>query len=167
MLSSCVFSFIYGVPLCVHAEDAAVLDEVQVLAYKTRQKLEDTPVSISAISGDKLAESGILDAQDLVGYAPNFTMTQTGVGTLLAIRGISSDVNQGYEQSVALFVDGIHLGRPRLARAPFLDVEHIEVLRGSQGVLLGKNTTAGAISITNAKPSDVYEGSLTALYEPR
>ena len=118
-LSSCVFSFICCVPLFVHAEDAAVLDEVQILAYKNPQKLEDTPVSISAISGDKLADSGILDAQDLVGYTPNFTMTQTGVGTLLSIRGMSSDVNQGYEQSVGLFVDGIHLGRPRLARAIF------------------------------------------------
>ena len=165
-LSSCVFSFICCVPLFVHAEDAAVLDEVQILAYKNPQKLEDTPVSISAISGDKLADSGILDAQDLVGYTPNFTMTQTGVGTLLSIRGMSSDVNQGYEQSVGLFVDGIHLGRPRLARAPFLDVERIEVLRGSQGVLLGKNTTAGAINVINARPSQVYEGNLTALYEP-
>ncbi len=150
----------------MYAEDAAILDEVQVLAYKNPQKLEDTPVSISVITGDKLEKSGILDTQDLADYTPGFTMTQTGVGPLLVIRGMSSDINQGYEQSVALFVDGIHLGRPRLARAPFLDVDRVEVLRGSQGVLLGKNTTAGAISVINAKPSQVYEASITALYEP-
>jgi iron complex outermembrane receptor protein len=93
-------------------------------------------------------------------------MTQTGIGTNIAIRGVSSGVNQGFEQSAALFVDGIHFGRAQLARAPFLDIARIEVLRGPQSILFGKNSTAGAVSIITAKPGDEHEGSLTALYEP-
>src|SRR5690554_1852405 len=93
-------------------------------------------------------------------------MTQTGMGPTISIRGISSGVNQGFEQSAAQFVDGIHFGRTPLARAPLLDIERIEVLRGPQSILLGKNSTAGAISITTAQPTEEFEARITALYEP-
>lgn len=146
--------------------DTPVLDEIVVTAQKRVQKLEDVPISISTISGDKLEKSGITSAQGLSDYIPSFNMTQTGIGTNIAIRGISSGVNQGFEQSTAEFVDGIHYGRAQLARAPFLDIERIEVLRGPQSILFGKNSTAGAISIITAKPGDKLEGSFTALYEP-
>lgn len=146
--------------------DTPVLDEIVVTAQKRVQKLEDVPISISTISGDKLEKSGVTSAEGLSDYVPSFNMTQTGIGTNIAIRGISSGVNQGFEQSTAEFVDGIHYGRAQLARAPFLDIERIEVLRGPQSILFGKNSTAGAISIITAKPGDKLEGSFTALYEP-
>lgn len=146
--------------------ETPLLDEIVVTAQKRVQKLEDVPISISTISGDKLENSGITSAQGLSDYIPSFNMTQTGIGTNIAIRGISSGVNQGFEQSTAEFVDGIHYGRAQLARAPFLDIERIEVLRGPQSILFGKNSTAGAISIITAKPGDELEASLTALYEP-
>ena len=146
--------------------DTPALDEIIVTAQKRVQKLEDVPISISTISGDKLEKAGITSAQGLSDYTPSFNMTQTGIGTNIAIRGVSSGVNQGFEQSTAMFVDGIHYGRAQLARAPFLDIERIEVLRGPQSILFGKNSTAGAVSITTAKPGDKLEGSLTALYEP-
>lgn len=155
-----------SISVAVAQEDTPVLDEIVVTAQKRAQKQEDVPISISTISGDKLAESGITSAQGLSDYVPSFNMTQTGIGTNIAIRGISSGVNQGFEQSTAMFVDGIHYGRAQLARAPFLDIERIEVLRGPQSILFGKNSTAGAISIITAKPGDKLEGSFTALYEP-
>jgi iron complex outermembrane recepter protein len=146
--------------------DAPPLEEVIVTAQKRVQKLEDVPISISTISGDKIEQGGLVNAQDLADYIPSFNMTQTGIGTNIAIRGISSGVNQGFEQSAAIYIDGVHYGRAQLARAPFLDIERIEVLRGPQSILFGKNSTAGAISIITAKPGDKLEASLTLLNEP-
>jgi iron complex outermembrane recepter protein len=154
------------ISLPVLAADAPTLDEVIVTAQKRVQKLEDVPISVSTISGDKIEQGGIINVQALADYIPSFNMTQTGIGTNIAIRGISSGVNQGFEQSAAMFVDGVHYGRAQLARAPFLDIERIEVLRGPQSILFGKNSTAGAISIITAKPGDTHEASLSVLNEP-
>lgn len=149
-----------------HAAETPVLDEVVVTAQKRAQKLEDVPISLTALNGTKLEETGITSVAGIADYTPSFNMTQTGIGTNIAIRGISSGVNQGFEQSAAMFVDGIHYGRAQLARAPFLDIERIEILRGPQSILFGKNSTAGAISIINARPGDSFEGSLSLSYEP-
>ena len=142
------------------------LEEVLVTAQKRVQNLRDVPISVNALSGKKIESAGITSIERVADYIPSFNMTQTGIGTNIAIRGVSSGVNQGFEQSAAQFIDGVHYGRAQLARAPFLDIERIEVLRGPQSILFGKNSTAGAVSITTAKPGDELEGSLTALYEP-
>lgn len=147
-------------------ETGPTLDEVLVTAQKRAQNLQDVPISVDAIGGAKLEDAGITSAAGLSDYIPSFNMTQTGIGTNIAIRGISSGVNQGFEQSAAEFVDGIHYGRSQLARAPFMDIERIEVLRGPQSILFGKNSTAGAISVITAKPTDHFEGNLSATYEP-
>jgi iron complex outermembrane receptor protein len=148
------------------ANDSPILEEMLVTAQKRVQSLRDVPVSVNAMSAEKIESSGLTNVEKLGDYIPSFNMTQTGIGTNIAIRGISSGVNQGFEQSTAQFVDGIHYGRAQLARAPFLDVERIEVLRGPQSILFGKNSTAGALSIINAKPSDEFEAKVTALYSP-
>jgi iron complex outermembrane recepter protein len=148
------------------AAETPVLDEVVVTAQKRAQKLEDVPISLTALNGAKLEDAGITSISGIADYTPSFNMTQTGIGTNIAIRGISSGVNQGFEQSAAMFVDGIHYGRAQLARAPFLDIERIEILRGPQSILFGKNSTAGAISIINAKPGDEFEGNVSLSYEP-
>ena len=163
LLSVIITSYI-GLP--AFAAEAPLLDEIVVTAQKRVQKLEDVPISLTALDGTKLEEAGITSIAGIADYTPSFNMTQTGIGTNIAIRGISSGVNQGFEQSAAMFVDGIHYGRAQLSRAPFLDVERIEVLRGPQSILFGKNSTAGAISIINAKPGDKLEGSLNLSYEP-
>jgi len=146
--------------------DSPALEEVMVTAQKRPQSLRDVPLSVNALSGEKIESAGITNIETLRDYIPSFNMTQTGIGTNIAIRGISSGVNQGFEQSAAQFIDGIHYGRAQLSRAPFLDIKRVEVLRGPQSILFGKNSTAGAISITTAKPGDELEGKLSALYEP-
>jgi outer membrane receptor protein involved in Fe transport len=148
------------------AAETPVLDEIVVTAQKRVQKLEDVPISLTALNGTKLEKAGITSIAGIADYTPSFNMTQTGIGTNIAIRGISSGVNQGFEQSAAMFVDGVHYGRAQLARAPFLDIERIEILRGPQSILFGKNSTAGAISIINAKPGNEHEGTLTLSYDP-
>ncbi|NIB40070.1 TonB-dependent receptor [Pseudomaricurvus alkylphenolicus] len=154
-----------AVPHLSHAETYA-LEEVVVTAQKREQSLMDVPISVNAVDGAKMNEAGITNLEGMTAYVPNLTMNQTGIGTIIAIRGISSGINQGFEQSVGQYVDGIYYGRAQLARAPFMDLERVEVLRGPQSILFGKNSIAGAISMLTAKPTDEFEGSISALYEP-
>jgi iron complex outermembrane receptor protein len=146
---------------------SAVLEEVIVTAQFREQSLQDVPVSVSALSGEKMMEAGLNKIQDLQAYVPNLTMSENGIGTAIYIRGIGSGINQGFEQSVGMYVDGIYYGRAQLARAPFLDLARVEVLRGPQNILYGKNSIAGAISIITAKPSDEFEGMVAVVYEPK
>lgn len=148
------------------AHAAPMLEEVIVTAQLRSQSLQDVPVSVSAIGGEKMMEAGIAKIEDLQAYVPNFTMSESGIGTDIYIRGIGSGENQGFEQSVGMYVDGIAYGRAQLARAPFLDLSRVEVLRGPQNILMGKNSIAGAISIQTANPSEYAEGNIQVTYEP-
>ncbi|CAA0088729.1 Vitamin B12 transporter BtuB [Zhongshania aliphaticivorans] len=145
---------------------AAQLEEVIVTAQIREQSLQDVPVSVSAISGSKMMEAGLSKIEDLQAYVPNFTMTESSIGTDIYIRGIGSGENQGFEQSVGMYVDGIYYGRAQLARAPFLDLARVEVLRGPQNILLGKNSIAGAINISTASPTEETELFVQGTYEP-
>jgi len=92
-------------------------------------------------------------------------ITQTAIANRIAIRGIASGDNKGFDQSVAMFVDGIYYGRDQLSRMPLVDLERVEVLRGPQPTLFGKNAIAGAVNVVSRRPSDEFEGSLSASYE--
>ncbi len=151
--------------VAVYAQDFT-LEEIVVTAQIREQSLQDVPLSVSAVTGDKLADAGIEKIDDLVGYVPNIHMTESGLSTQLRIRGIGSDNNQGFEQSVGLYVDGVSYGRQQLIRAPFLDLERVEVLRGPQSILFGKNSISGALNMSTAKPTSELEGYITAVYEP-
>lgn len=142
------------------------LEEVVVTAQKRSQSLQDVPISVSAVSGEKLNEAGITNFADLSAYVPNFQKSDTALGPVLLIRGIGSGVNQGFEQSVVQYADEIAMGRAPLARMPFMDLERVEILRGPQNVLFGKNSVGGALSLTTNKPGEVFEGSVTLEYEP-
>jgi iron complex outermembrane recepter protein len=144
----------------------AALEEVIVTAQKRAESLQDVPLSVSAVSADKLFEAGINKISDLKNYVPSFFMVEGAGGNTISIRRVSSGLNVGFEQSVGTYVDGLYHGRSRQASAPFLDLERVEVLRGSQSILFGKNSVAGALNITTARPTDSFEGSLSALYEP-
>ena len=119
----------------VAAGEEATLDEVVVTAQKREESLQDVPLSVEAVSGDKLADSGILRMDDLKAYVPNLQMTETGIANNIYIRGIGSGLNQGFEQSVSMYADGIYRGRGHQSRMPFLDLARIEVLRGPQPTL--------------------------------
>ena len=154
---------IAALPGTVHSQ---MLEEVIVTAQKRAESLMDVPLSVSAVSGDKMLESGIRNLGDLTAYVPNFQKSETSIGNYLSIRGISSGINQGFEQSVVQYMDDVALGRSPLARAPFMDLARVEVLRGPQNVLFGKNSIGGALSLVTNQPTDEFEGSFMLEYEP-
>jgi outer membrane receptor protein involved in Fe transport len=145
--------------------DEVVLEEIVVTAQKREESLQDVPISVNAISGEKLAEAGIARLDDLKAYVPNLQVTETGIANNFYIRGIGSGLNQGFEQSVSTYSDGVFRGRGPQSRMPFLDLERIEVLRGPQPVLFGKNAIAGAVNLISARPTDEFMGSVRATYE--
>jgi len=150
----------------VQAQDSDyALDEIIVTAQKRVQTLQDVPISVTVVGGDKLVEAAIMNLDDLAPYVPNFSKSESGIGPVLQIRGIASGNNPGFEQSVVMYMDDIALARHSLARMPFMDLERVEVLRGPQNVLFGKNSIAGAISMVTAKPSDELEGSVSVRYD--
>jgi outer membrane receptor protein involved in Fe transport len=141
------------------------LEVIQVTAQKRAQGLQDVPISISAISGDLLKNSNMNSLSDMSSSVPNLTITKSGITNQIGIRGISSGGNKGFEQSVAMYVDEVYYGRDQLIQLPLVDLERVEVLRGPQPTLFGKNAIAGAISLTSARPTENFEASITTLYE--
>jgi iron complex outermembrane recepter protein len=140
------------------------LEEVIVTAQKREESLQDVPISVSAVSGDKIKEAGIRGLEDMSAYVPNFSVSKDAIGDKISIRGISSGTQAGFEQSVSTFVDGIYRGRGVQSRYAFLDVQSVEVLRGPQGTLFGKNVIGGAVNVRSAKPTDTLDGEVSATY---
>jgi iron complex outermembrane recepter protein len=154
-----------GTPIQAQESDARALEEIVVTAAYREQGLQDVPVSISAVTGDMMAQTAMQKAEDIQFLVPNFTLTETGIGTNAFVRGIGSGINQAFEQSVGTYVDGVYFGRAQQWRAPFLDIERVEVLRGPQSILFGKNSVAGALNISTARPTDEFEGYVRASWE--
>jgi outer membrane receptor protein involved in Fe transport len=145
----------------------AVLEEVIVTAQMRSQSLQDVPISITSFSGDMLEERQLYSFENLVPDLPNVEfISSPGLDKALGIRGLfTSTGNPAFEQSVGVFSDDVYVSRGRLYNLSFIDVERIEVLRGPQGVLAGKNAVAGAINIHSRKPTDDFEAGLIASYE--
>jgi iron complex outermembrane receptor protein len=142
------------------------LDEVIVTAQKRAENVLTVPLSISVVAGEKLQDFGLVDLRDIQTYIPNLAITQTPSNSFVYIRGIgTAGLTLSFESSVALFVDGIYGGRNRQFVDPFLDIDRVEVLRGPQGALFGRNTSAGAISVSTARPTEDFQAWTQGDYE--
>ncbi len=141
------------------------LEEQIVTAQKREESLQDVPISVAAVSGQKIDDAGIETLEDLTVFLPNIHFTETGFSTQVRVRGIGSDNSQGFEQSVGMYIDGIYHGRAQLFRTPMMDMERAEMLRGPQSTLFGKNSIAGALNLTTARPTEELEGKLTVSRE--
>jgi iron complex outermembrane receptor protein len=167
LLSTTMLVSLYaGSAMAAEADDAqSTLGEVVVTAQKREQKLQDVPISMEVVSGDKLADFNTNDFKQMVKFAPNVSVETTAGNDTIYIRGFGSPpANFSFDQSVSLYMDGVYAGRNRQAQAPFFDLARVEVLRGPQGALFGKNTPAGAVSVVSAGPTSSFEGGVTALY---
>ena len=131
---------------------AQELEEIIVTATKKEESLQDISVSVTVIDGNLIEKAAVNSLQDLGRYVPNFSVSENAISTITTMRGISIGANQSFEQSVGLFVDGVHMPKGRQFRTGMFDVERVEVLRGPQGTLFGKNTLTGAINVISAKP---------------
>ncbi|TXH94337.1 MAG: TonB-dependent receptor [Rheinheimera sp.] len=152
-------------PLSIHpqlwaaAEPQSRLEVIEVTAQKVVQNLQDVPVSASVLKTEQIENQAISDLSELSAQVPGLKIADSTINTFIYLRGVGSGNNRAFEQAVSLFVDGIYLGRDRQYRAPFLDLARVEVLRGPQGVLLGKNTIAGALNLTTQGASAGTEPS--------
>lgn len=142
------------------------LEEVIVTAQKRAESAQDVPISINALSGDQIRLTGAGNLEGLSDSLPNVDIADSPGTTRVVIRGLGSGTgNAGFEQSVGMFVDGIYASRAAIFQAPFLDLERIEVLKGPQGVLFGKNSIAGALSLISNKPGEEFEAEISGSYE--
>ena len=132
------------------------IDDIVVTATKMGEtSLQSTPIAVTAISGEDLASRGIRDVQDLKAYVPSLQVADLSGYTQLYVRGIGSNiVFIGSDPSTTMHLDGVYLARPLAYLNDFLDVERIEVLRGPQGTLYGRNSVGGTVNIVSRKPSD-------------
>ena len=146
--------------------DELIIEEIMVTATKQEASLQDVPVALSVMTGDKVNEQGAFSLEDIVQFIPNVDITETSGGEKMFIRGIGTFGNSGFEQSVGTFVDGVYRGRGQASRAALLDLERVEVLKGPQNTLFGKNTVSGALNITSASPTDEFEASISGTFEP-
>jgi iron complex outermembrane recepter protein len=147
------------------AGDDVALETIIVTAQKRAENVQDVPISMTVLGGAMLQDYHVDTIQDLQSYVPNLLVQSATVPNQYFIRGFGSQAaNDSFEQSVSVYVDGVYAGRNRQFMIPFFDVSQVEVLRGPQGALLGKNTAAGAISITSARPTDTFEGAATLTY---
>lgn len=147
-------------------EAQPVLEEVVVTARKRAESIQDVPISISAFSGNFLKESSVNDLQQLATYSPNFYMSKSSqvANQRIIIRGVGSAGNNAIEPSVAVFIDGVYYPRPSSVVGNLQDIEQVEVLKGPQGTLFGRNASMGALNITTRKPTEDFYAEVSGSY---
>ncbi|MBT8138658.1 MAG: TonB-dependent receptor [Gammaproteobacteria bacterium] len=148
-----------------NAQDNA-MEEVVVEGDQSGTQILDDLVSVSALDAEKLADAGIENVEDVAAYVPNLVLTQTETGTNIFIRGIGAGVNQGFDQSVGLFSDGVPLPRSNMARAPFLDLAGVQVKRGPQYILDGNYAIAGSVHMISNLAVDEFKAGVDINYIP-
>jgi len=133
------------------------LEDIIVSARRREESIQSTPVAVSAISPTELANAAALDIRDLVGRTPNLVLDPVNAGpsaAAISIRGISfEDIEKSFDPAVGVLIDGVYIGTNTGQLLDFFDFEAIEVLRGPQGTLFGRNTTAGVINIRRTRPT--------------
>ena len=145
---------------------AQAVEEIIVTAQKREQSLQDVPISISTFTGEFLEDSGIDTLQQLGQYTPNLSLAFSSqlANNRIILRGVGSVGNSAIEPGVAVFVDGIYIPRPSSVIGTLTDLEIVEVLRGPQGTLFGRNASMGALNIRTRRPEDEFSGNIRASY---
>ena len=143
----------------------SAMEEITVTARKRKENLQNAPISISAFTGEGLAYRGVTKIDGLANFTPNLVFQSnpgdggSSASAAIYIRGIGqSDFVPTVEPGVGLYVDGVYIARSVGSILDLVDVQRIEVLRGPQGTLFGRNTIGGAISVTTKKPDDILAG---------
>jgi len=149
------------------ADDGAAVASVAELIVTARlqaERAQDVPIPLSVISGESLEEKGAYTLEDIQRQVPSFVALNSNPrNSSVGIRGVGiSTASDGLDTSVGFYFDGVYLGRPGMALADLIDVESFEILRGPQGTLYGRNTSAGVVSVRTRKPSFTPEATVEA-----
>lgn len=146
----------------VSAQEPFVIEEVLVTAQKRTQSSQDIPLAVQALSADVLAQNGITTLSDLSSISPGFKFADTqGTNNVSALRGVNSFAfGFGLEESIPFYLDGVYLGNGFDMLGELLDVERVEVLKGPQGTLFGRNASGGAVSVITKKPTNEFEAEV-------
>ncbi|MFM7028216.1 MAG: TonB-dependent receptor [Chakrabartia sp.] len=145
------------------------LEEIVVTAQKRTESLQDTPIAITAVPAAQLELRGIAEAKDLSAIAPNVSVvgaTTNATAAVVTIRGIptAADESQGYDSPIGIYVDGVYMARSSASTFEVADIDRVEVLRGPQGTLFGRNTTGGAVNFVTRMPEDEFGITLRGGY---
>jgi iron complex outermembrane receptor protein len=145
-------------------QNTGQLEEVLVTATHRTENIQDIAVSVTAISGAELDKADIFDPATIALRVPNMTYGEFAPGqAIISLRGVNSaDDGAGLDNSIALFLDGVYIGRSAAINFDMFDLERIEVLRGPQGTLFGRNAIGGAINVVTSKPSDEFVAKVGA-----
>jgi outer membrane receptor protein involved in Fe transport len=146
------------------ADEPALIDAIIVTAQRREESANDVAMGIQAVRGDVLERLHVTDAKDLSAFAPSFTVSQSyqGVPTY-TLRGIGfNTINLSATSTVGTYVDEVAYAYPFMMTGPIFDLERVEVLKGPQGTLYGRNTTAGLVDFVTKKPTDEFAAQITA-----
>lgn len=143
----------------------AQVEEITVTARRIDESLQTVPVSVSALTDKTIQDAGVRSLSDVVNLIPNVTFEsgETGRRAAPTLRGIALIDTRGFDNPVGVFIDGVYIGGRSSQNVRLLDLERVEVIRGPQSALYGRNTFAGAISYVSRRPSDEFRGSAEAL----
>lgn len=151
--------------------DQGAFQDIIVTAERRETKLQETPVAVTVVSGEQLASKQINSVMDIGAALPGVQIGAAVGQVRIAIRGVSfTDLRAGAEGRIAFYTDGVYNGQPSAQFGSFFDVDRVEVLRGPQGTLFGRNATGGAFVVTSRRPTDTLSGYLNATvgnYETR
>ena len=157
---SCTALSVASFPAFAQPTDDPARDVIIVTAQKRSENIQEVPVAVTAIGGEALQDLGVTDVLDLNALAPSLQVKtdDNAANPKVFIRGIGlNDFNPNTASAVAIYTDGVYIGSPLAQMGQFFDLERVEVLRGPQGTLYGRNTTGGAINVISRKPSDEFE----------
>ena len=172
-LLASVAAFFFGDATIAHAQEAkapvnaepAKIEEIVVTAQKRSERLLDVPMSVSAVTGDQLAAANIGSTGNLQQVTPGLVTVNNGLAYNPGIRGVTSiGTSPGDETNVSLYLDDVYIGAPLAGLFDLKDIARVEVLKGPQGTLFGRNATGGAIRIVTKAPSFTPSADLSADY---
>lgn len=148
------------------AQAQAQLEEIVVTAQKRPENVQQVPISITAVTGDFMVNSGANTLQDVSAYVPNLSLTESSqvANNRIIIRGVGSVGNNAIEPSVAVFIDGVYYPRPSAVVGSLTDLSMVEVLRGPQGTMFGRNASMGALNIRTNNPTQEFNGKVRLGY---
>jgi outer membrane receptor protein involved in Fe transport len=150
-----------GISYAPHAVAAQALEEVVVTARKREESVQDVPIAVSAFSAEQLNDAGVKNVKDMALQVPGVSIDSGSIAQVW-IRGIGQrDTSSRIDGPTGIYVDGVYLARKEGQLLDVFDAESLQILRGPQGTLFGKNTTAGAMVITTRKPANEFGGEVT------